>query len=126
LTSKKKILVIDDESDMIIWMTTFLEDNGFDTIFANDGIEGFQKAKSEQPDLITLDVAMEKQSGVKTLRQLQEEQITRDIPVIMITGVSTELKRFLDRNKKVDFPRAFLEKPVDRDEFLSKIKELIG
>ena len=126
MNEKKKILVVDDEPDMVAWLTTFLEDNGYSTVSAEDGIEAFEKAKSESPDLITLDVAMDRQSGTKTLRFLQEAPETSDTPIIMITGVSIEIKRFIERNKHLQMPEAFMEKPIDRDELLVTIRKLIG
>ncbi|MFH2056993.1 MAG: response regulator, partial [bacterium] len=69
MSEAKKILVIDDEPDMVEWMTTFLEDNGYSTIYANDGFAGFDKAKQEQPDLITLDISMDNESGIKCYRK---------------------------------------------------------
>ncbi|MCP4631557.1 MAG: response regulator, partial [candidate division Zixibacteria bacterium] len=119
------ILVTDDEPDMVTWLTTFLEDNGYNTITANDGIECFEKAKSEHPDLITLDVAMDRQSGMKTLKQLQEFEGTSNIPIIIITGMSTDLKGFIRRTKSVEFPQGFIEKPVDRDELLRTVRKLL-
>ena len=126
MTPKKKILVVDDEPDMVAWLTTFLEDNGYSTVSAEDGIEAFEKAKSESPDLITLDVAMDRQSGTKTLRVLQEAPETSDTPIIMITGVSIEIKRFIEHNKHLQMPQEFMEKPIDRDELLVTIRKLIG
>ena len=126
MNEKKKILVVDDEPDMVAWLTIFLEDNGYSTVSAEDGIEAFEKAKSESPDLITLDVAMDRQSGTKTLRVLQEAPETSDTPIIMITGVSIEIKRFIEHNKHLQMPEAFMEKPIDRDELLVTIRKLIG
>ena len=124
MADKKKILIVDDEPDMVIWLKTFLEDNGFDTISAIDGIECFEKAKFEHPDLITLDISMDRQSGMKTLKELQEAGETSDIPIVIITGVSSDLKRFIERSKHIEFPAAFLEKPVDRDELLKTVTKL--
>jgi response regulator RpfG family c-di-GMP phosphodiesterase len=69
---------------------------------------------------------MDKQSGVKTLRELQESPETSQIPVIMVTGVSTDIKRFIEHNKNLKFPQAFMEKPIDREELLKTINKLIG
>ena len=124
MAEAKKILVVDDEEDMVIWLTTLLEDNGYDTIFAYDGIEAFRKAKSERPDLITLDISMDRESGVKTLRHLQEDLETSVIPVIMVTGVSTDVRQFIARHKKIQPPAAFMEKPIDKLELLNTIKSL--
>ena len=125
MAEAKKILVVDDEEDMVIWLTTLLEDNGYDTIFAYDGIEAFRKAKSERPDLITLDISMDRESGVKTLRHLQEDLETSVIPVIMVTGVSTDVRQFIARHKKIQPPAAFMEKPIDKLELLNTIKSLV-
>ena len=122
----KKILVIDDEPDMVTWLTTIYEDNGYTTVSAASGSEGFSKAKEEKPDLITLDVAMDQESGIKALRNLQETAETANIPIIMVTGVSPDIKRFITRNKKVEMPAAFMEKPVDPEELIKITKELLG
>jgi len=126
MSDKKKVLVVDDEPDMVTWLTTIFEDNGYDTISAENGIEAFDKAKTEKPDLITLDISMDRESGLKALRNLQESKETSSIPIVIITGVSVDLKRFIERNKKLRFPEAFLEKPVDKDELLNTAAKLIG
>jgi CheY-like chemotaxis protein len=126
MSDKKKILVVDDEPDMVTWITTIFEDNGYETISAENGIEAFDKAKSEKPDLITLDISMDRESGLKALRHLQESEETSGIPIIIVTGVSVDLKRFIERNKKLKFPQAFLEKPIDKDELLGTAAKLIG
>lgn len=124
MADAKNILVVDDEEDMVTWLTTLLEDNGYRTTAAYNGVEAFEKAKSEKPDLITLDISMDKESGVKTLRHLQEDPDTADIPVIMVTGVSTDMKQFIARNKRVQPPAAFMEKPIDKNELLNTISDL--
>ncbi len=126
MTDKKKILVVDDEPDMVTWLTTIFEDNGYDTISAENGVEAFDKAKSERPALITLDISMDRESGLKALRNLQESNETSNIPIIIVTGVSVDLKRFIERNKKLRYPEAFLEKPIDKDELLGTVAKLIG
>jgi len=125
MIKKAKILVIDDEEDMVTWITTLLEDNGYSTIFANDGSDGFDMAKAEKPNLITLDVSMDKESGVKTLRRMQEDPDIKDIPIVMVTGVSTDIKRFIERDKHVQMPPGFIEKPIEQAEFLKVIADLI-
>ncbi|MFH1374165.1 MAG: response regulator [bacterium] len=126
MTEPKKILIVDDESDVIEWMTVFFEDNGYATISAVNGAEAFALAKSEKPNLVTLDISMDQESGMRALKNLQNTEETRDIPIIICTGVSPDLKRFIDRTKQLNTPAAFLEKPIDRDVLLSKVKELIG
>ena len=122
----KKILIIDDEEDVTTYLKTFFADNGFNVISASNGKKGVQKAISEKPDLITLDVSMPEESGVKALRDLQSNEVTKNIPVIMVTGVSSDFKRFIESRKQVHSPEGYFEKPIDRDELLNKIKELLS
>ena len=125
MAESKKILIIDDESDVITYLTTFFTDNGFETIYANNGKEGVQKAISEKPDIITLDVSMPEESGVRALRDLQENEATKNTPVIIVTGVSLDFKRFIETRKQVHPPEGYFEKPIDRDKLLEKVNELL-
>ena len=126
MAGQKTILIVDDEPDMVEWLTAFFQDNGYATIFAYDGFDGFEKAEAELPDLITLDITMDKESGIKMYRKLNDSDKTSGIPVVILTGVSSEFKRFITRRKQVPPPSAYFEKPVDREELLKKVRELIG
>jgi len=125
MSDAKKILIIDDEADVITYLGTFLTDKGYETISAMDGKEGVKKAVEEKPDLITLDVSMPEESGVKALRDLQTNEVTKSIPIILITGVSADIKRFIESRKQVHPPEGFFEKPIDREALLAKVKELL-
>jgi DNA-binding response OmpR family regulator len=126
MSDPKKILVVDDEPDMVEWLTTFLEDNDFATISAFNGAEAFEKAKNESPDLITLDITMDEESGMRALKNLQENESTANIPIVIITGITPDLKKFIDRSGQVKSPDAYFEKPVERDALLKRIKELLA
>ena len=93
---------------------------------AADGIEGFAAAKSEHPDLITLDITMPNESGVRMFRDLQDDPETAQIPVVIITGISLEFKRFIETRKHLRPPAGYFEKPIDRDEVLSRIRQILG
>lgn len=125
METRKKILIIDDEEDVVTYLSAFFTDNGFETISAINGKEGFEKAKSEKPDIITLDVSMPEESGVKALRDLQNNESTKNTPIIMVTGVSIDMKRFIETRKQVHPPEGYFEKPIDREALLKKIKELL-
>jgi len=122
----KKILVVDDEADVITFVTTLLEDNGYSVIKAADGKEGFAKAKTEQPDLIVLDISMPEETGVRMYRNLKEDTQTASIPVVILTGISHEFKRFIETRRQVPPPNGYFDKPPDRAEFLAKVNELVG
>ncbi len=126
MTESKKILIIDDEEDVTTYLTTFFSDNGFSTISAVDGKQGVQKAIEEKPDIITLDISMPEESGVKALRDLQSNVVTENIPVIIVTGVSSDFKRFIETRKQVHPPEGYFEKPIDRDKLLKRVKELLN
>ncbi len=121
----KKILIVDDEQDVVAYLSTYLQDNGFETISAANGRECYEKAVSEKPDLITLDITMPEESGVKAFRNLQDDERTKNIPIIIVTGVASEFEDFISSRKQVSPPNAYFEKPIDRELFLAKIKEIL-
>ena len=123
---KKTILVIEDEQDTASYLTTLFEDNGYDTLAAKDGQEGMQLAKGKNPDLITLDISMPEKSGLKALRELQEDGATSAIPVIIVTGVSEDLKSFIDKQKNLKPPVGHISKPIDTQELLGQVKSLLA
>jgi len=123
--SPKKILVVDDEPDLQSFLGAFLEDNGFEVTIAADGKQCLAKAKEVRPDLITLDITMPEQSGVRAFRNIQEDPDTKDIPIIIVTGVTTEFKQFIHTRKVVKPPAAYMEKPINTSELLAKINEIL-
>ncbi|NQT35411.1 response regulator [bacterium] len=125
-TTAKKILVVEDEPDVMTYLVTFFKVNGFDVLIATDGKTGFEIAKSDHPDLISLDITMPKESGVRMYRNLHDEPSTKDIPVIIITGVSSEFKGFIESRKQVNPPAGYFEKPIDREAVLARIKEILN
>ncbi len=124
--SGKKILVVDDELDVVVFVRNFLEDHGFAVISATDGKEGFAKAKAELPDLIVLDIVMPKDTGVRMYRDLYEDPETQHIPVVMLTGISHEFKRFISTRRQVPAPAGYFEKPADLNKVLEKIEEILS
>ena len=121
----KKILIIDDEKDMRVYLGTLFRKAGYDTESASNGEEGLQRAETFKPDLITLDVLMPKRSGVKAYRGLRTSSTTRSIPIVVLTGL-TRLDDFFGDLGDLPKPDALVEKPIDRDVFLEKVKDLIG
>jgi DNA-binding response OmpR family regulator len=123
--NKKTILVVEDEDDIMDYLVTFFEDNDFNVITATNGKTGFEKAKADKPDLISLDISMPEESGIRMYRNLHDTPSTNNIPVIVITGVSSDFKGFLESRKQVNPPAGYFEKPIDRDAVLAKIKEIL-
>ena len=126
MNGKKTILIIDDEPDTLTYFSSLLEDNGYDTVTAENGAEGIEKVKASRPDLVTLDVSMPETSGVRCYRELREHDEWKSIPVIMITGVSEDFKTFISSRKHVPAPDGYLSKPIDEQEFLALVSKLLG
>jgi len=89
MNKAKKILIIDDEKQVIKLLKEYLKEKGYDVITAFDGQEGLEKAQKEKPDMILLDIVMPKLDGVSTLKGLKESSETRAIPVIILTNLET-------------------------------------
>lgn len=85
-----RILVIDDEPDVLLLCRVNLQFDGHEVIEASDGDTGFKKAVTERPDLIVLDVMMPQRDGFSVLKELREVDETRDIPVILLTARAQE------------------------------------
>ena len=129
---KKTVLIVEDELDMRIFLSTLLETNGYRPLVTRNGKEGFLKAKQERPDLIILDVMMPGEGGVKMYRQLKTDDSLKNIPVIMLSAVAE--KTFAHYLKMVNArmedpipdPHAYIEKPPEAEKLLSKAADLIG
>jgi CheY-like chemotaxis protein len=124
--SAKTILVVDDDPDTRTYLTTVLEDNGFATASAQDGAEALSQIDQKQPDLVALDVAMPEKSGVAVYRTLKEDDRLRSIPVIIITGISEDFERFISTRRQVPPPEAYLSKPVDAEQLIKTVQDLLG
>lgn len=122
--SQKTILIVDDEPDVLDYLSTFLRDNGYTTVTAGNGVDAMAKVQANRPDLITLDITMPEQSGVRFYRNLKEDDTLKTIPVIIVTGVSSDFEKFISTRKQVPPPDAYIPKPIDLDEVLKKVKEL--
>ncbi len=121
----KKILIIDDEKDMRVYLEAVFRKAGYDTETAENGEEGQWLAEAQQPDLITLDILMPKKSGIKAYRGLRTSDKTRSIPIVVLTGL-TRLDDFFGDLGDLPQPDELVEKPIERDDFLAKVQKLIG
>lgn len=129
---RNKILIIDDEPDVVTYLETLLQDNGFATERAVNGLEGMEKVREFSPDLITLDITMPEQSGIRFYRDLKESQENAKIPVIVVTAVTgyggdpKPFEKFISTRRQVPPPEAFLSKPIDPKEFIRVVNRILG
>lgn len=132
MMEKKTVLVVDDELDMRIFLSTLLETSGYRPVVTRDGHEGIIKARDLLPDLIILDVMMPGEGGVVMYRQLRSDPALKAIPVIMLSAVAE--KTFSHYLKMVNAsmqmpipgPDAYVEKPPEAEKLLATAARLIG
>ena len=146
----KQVLVVDDDRNTVKYLSVLLGEHGYETVSACDGAEGLEQIKRAKPDLVVLDVMMPKKSGFTLFKQLKKDPRYKDIPVLMLTGVSGVLDEMESHKeeaterpydslrealrKKIQemhqegllAPEMFMDKPVDPDSFIAKVQELIG
>ncbi len=123
---KKTILVVEDEPDVVTYLSTLLEDAGYGTVVAEDGDQALEKVRASRPDLITLDITMPNKSGVRFYRDMKESDEWKSIPIIIVTGISTDFEKFISSRSQVPPPEGYVSKPIDKEKILSLIKEQIG
>ncbi|MBT3175802.1 MAG: response regulator [Desulfobacula sp.] len=123
-----KIIIVDDNTDYLFTMKTFLSRNGFQVKTAPDGQTGIELIRKERPNLVMLDVMMETTfSGFEVCRQIRNDPDLKNTPIIGITGMEDELGLKFDKYDDAEYfsPDVFFDKPVDKDALLQKIKDLI-
>ena len=115
----KKILIVDDDPNIVTYLEDFFGDNGYETCSATDGSEAMTVVKNEKPDLITLDLEMPEEWGPRFYRKLMQEEEFRKIPVIVISGLSGS-------KYAIQKAVASITKPFNRDELIRIVKDTIG
>lgn len=124
MADKKTVLVIDDEPDTVDFIRTLLEDNGYSTSTAADAKQALDLIDTQRPDLITLDITMPTMSGVKFYREMKENDARKDIPIIIVTGVSEDFEKFISSRKNVPPPEGYVAKPIDQARLLELASQL--
>ena len=146
----KQVLVIDDDQNIVKYLSVALSENGYDPVSAVNGNDGLKKIRQAKPDLVVLDVMMPGRSGFVLIKQLKRDEQLKDIPVLMLSGVGgvlddweshkdetlespydnlrESLKKKIQEMREDGLlsPEMFVDKPVDPDSFISKVQELIG
>lgn len=119
-SSKKRVLVVDDDPDALKLVEWQLMVHGYDVLLAENGVEGLKKAKDEKPDLILLDSVMpiREMNGVLMNECLKKDPETKQIPVIFFTSMMSD-RETVDQDGTVMFPKA-----ISTDRLMKKIKEL--
>jgi len=127
--SLAKILLIDDDIDLVEAMRITLEAAGFEVIDAQNGQRGLALVQEKTPDLVLLDVMMGTQDeGFHIAYQIRSSPGFEDLPIVMLTAVSQETGFKFDKDKDEDFlpVNEFLEKPIDPDYLIETVKRQLG
>lgn len=120
---RKKILLVDDSATAIMWERMILQKEPYELAIARDGLEAVDKAASDCPDLILMDVVMPRMDGFEACRALRTRAETRDVPIIMVTtrGEAENVERGFASGCT-----DYITKPIDRLELLAKVKSYLA
>ena len=124
-----KILVVDDDPDILDAVAMILESQGYEVVTARDGIEGLATLKAENPDLMILDLMMPKMDGFAVCKELQDPRWSKykDTPILILTSVREEASRRryeLETALELDVDD-YVEKPMSPDVLLERVSTLI-
>jgi len=145
VNDSRKVLIVDDEEKNIKYLSLILEESGFSNIYsAENGVEGLEQVKKIRPDLIVLDIRMPKKNGIEVFNELKRAYAYKDIPIIILTGEAEFLQRLAKlRGFKEDNdsgtedirtilqsfirsqPNAFLEKPIEPNDFMDAVNKVL-
>ena len=120
---KKKILLVDDEPELVEMVKIRLESYNYEVIAAYDGQEAIEKARNEKPDLIILDLMLPKMDGYKVCRMLKFDEKYKNIPIVMFTARAQESDEELGYECGAD---AYITKPFEPQVLIDKMRELLN
>jgi len=127
----KKIMIIDDEPDIRIYLMTALEDRGYETCTIEDNEPILKAVLAKEPDLIVLDIMMPQRSGISMYKELRRTVALKNIPIALISGMS-EAKDFMEEgfeklinDNTIPPPDGFVEKPVKLPALMELVKQLL-
>ena len=119
---EKRILIVDDEEDVVASLQFALETEGYQCLTAHDGKEALDKAKGESPDLIILDIMMPKMNGYKVARLLKFDKKYKHIPIIMLTARTTDKDKELGYETGAD---RYVTKPFQIDGLVGAVNNIL-
>ena len=116
---EKKILVVDDEVDLVKTIQFSLELEGYKVLVSYNGEDALSQARKENPDLILLDIMLPKLDGYKVCRLLKFDEQYKHIPILMMTAKTQEKDKLMGKETGAD---EYITKPFDMEELMEKIK----
>jgi two-component system alkaline phosphatase synthesis response regulator PhoP len=124
----KKILIVDDEPDLVEAVSIILESKGYAVVKAYGGVEGLKKVKTENPDLIVLDVMMPDKDGYTVCKELKADAKYRSIPILLLTAVVANIptSRYTQEMGLETEADDFVDKPVEPQELVKRVEALLS
>lgn len=124
----KKILIVDDDPDLVNAVTMILKSKKYDVAVAYGGNEGLAKAKTEKPDLIVLDVMMPDKDGYAVCRELKADRALSKIPVLLLTAVASHVPttRYTQQMGMETEADDYLDKPVEPKVLAERVETLLA
>jgi DNA-binding response OmpR family regulator len=116
-------LVVDDDPEVVVLLRLALKGAGFSVVSANDGVAALKRARLLLPDLVLLDLILPELDGFSVCETLRRDRETAHIPIIMLTGLSSELNRYAGLDCGAD---DYLAKPIDLQQLLTRIRVRLG
>jgi twitching motility two-component system response regulator PilH len=129
---EKRILIVEDEDDVIEFVSTVLKENGFSPVIARNGEEALDMIRQDRPDLVIMDILMPKQSGIRMYRALKTTDTLKDVPVVIYSGIArrtflrTQAARSEIEGETVPEPEAYVEKPAKPEYLAEVVKKVLG
>ena len=126
--SKKYVLIVDDDPDLVETVCMMLEDKGYEVGKAYDGVEGEEAIKDRQPDLLVLDVMMPRKDGYQLCAELKADSATKDIPVILLTAVGEAVPTtsYTHAQGMSTEAEEYIPKPVDSKTLVEAVDRFFG
>jgi CheY-like chemotaxis protein len=126
--SKKYVLIVDDDPDLVETVCMMLENKGYEVGKAYDGVEGEEAIKERQPDLLVLDVMMPRKDGYQLCAELKADSATRDIPVILLTAVGEAVPTtsYTHAQGMSTEAEEYIPKPVDSKTLVEAVESFFG
>ena len=123
-----KILVVDDDPDLVETVSMMLESNNYEVVAAYGGKEGLEKVRTENPDAVVLDVMMPDLDGFKVCEQIKGDPKLRDIPVLLLTAVASQMHKtkYNPRMGMETEADDYVDKPVEPDEIIRRVEKLLA
>lgn len=125
MADKIKILIVDDEPDVLDYLTAIFEDDGYEVLSATSGKEAFELAGKFKPALISLDITMPDEAGTRTYINLKKDPVLKDIPVIVVTATVDSVSGLHNLMDGLRRPEGFVKKPVDTTKLLEIARSLL-